>query len=74
MQTREEKLEKALVQLMELTADFLNKEAYWKIHYGSDNRLRMDVARAKIEKAFLKMGVDKETNFYQLKIEFKEGE
>jgi hypothetical protein len=70
-QNREQKLEAAFIQLLELTTIFLKREKYWKEHYGCQNRVNLDRVRAKVEQTLFEMGVNENTNFNDLKIEFK---
>ncbi len=68
--TREQKLEAALKQLIHLCATLRFRQRRWKQHYGSTNRTVMEASEKKMDDLLKQMGITEDMEFTQIKIKF----
>ncbi len=69
-QTREQKLEAALTQLIQLCATLRYRQRRWKEQFGADNRRNKEASEHKLDELLKEMGVDEFTEYKQVKIKF----
>jgi len=68
--TREQKLEAALTQLIQLCATLRYRQRRWKEHFGATNRKAKETTEAKMDQLLKEMGVDEFTEFKSVQIKF----
>lgn len=69
-QIREQKLEAAIAQLIELVAAMRFRQRRWKEEYGSHNLASAADAERRVDNVLQNMGVDETTDFKRVNIKF----
>lgn len=70
MTEREIKLEAAFLQFIALVQKMRCGQIDFDEHFGSQRRLNKRRLQERVDAALLNMGIDKDTNFSELKINF----
>lgn len=69
-QTREQKLEAALTQLIQLCTILRYRQRRWKENFGANNRKLKEAREKQLDELLKEMGVDEFTEFNRVNIKF----